>query len=132
MEHRVKNDIFTWDLCVLGPEGTVWEGGVLNVCAKFCDKYVTWLHNNNYLCTLQYNIYRIFVGCVFPWWCSYPFDPPVLSFTTRCFHPNISEYDGHIACHEATGASWSPADSVATLLKNIQGMLLTPTLKFQV
>ena len=93
-------DIFTWDLCVLGPpDDVIWAGAVVRVCAQFSIEY--------------------------------PFSPPVLSFTERCFHPNISEYDGRIALYEATGSAWSPANTVESLLEVVQKMPAQPNLKYQ-
>ncbi|KAF2474719.1 ubiquitin-conjugating enzyme E2 [Lindgomyces ingoldianus] len=59
----------------------------------------------------------------------YPFKPPVIRFTTRIYHPNIST-DGRIfMCHYHDGilnTLWSPSLTVSSVLMSISMCMADP------
>jgi len=57
---------------------------------------------------------------------SYPFEPPQVTFSTSCFHPNVDQY-GNI-CLDILKEKWSAAYNVRTILLSIQSLLGDPNL----
>ena len=55
---------------------------------------------------------------------SYPMRPPVVKFTTRIFHPNVS-YHGDIGM-DALRHNWSLALTIPKVLVSIQSLLTDP------
>ena len=55
----------------------------------------------------------------------YPFKPPHVTFATKIYHPNISSSSGEVCLCEAKD-NWSPAHTVAKLLKSIEILLKRP------
>lgn len=55
---------------------------------------------------------------------TYPFSPPVVTFETRIFHPNISE-NGDI-CLDILKYYWSPSYTIMKVLLSIQSLLADP------
>jgi ubiquitin-conjugating enzyme E2 C len=55
---------------------------------------------------------------------NYPFEPPVVTFTTPCFHPNI---DGHGAiCLDILKENWTAVLTASQVLLSIQSLLDNP------
>eukprot|EP00004_Rigifila_ramosa_P018381 TRINITY_DN4566_c0_g1_i1.p1 TRINITY_DN4566_c0_g1~~TRINITY_DN4566_c0_g1_i1.p1 ORF type:complete len:186 (+),score=43.00 TRINITY_DN4566_c0_g1_i1:50-559(+) len=54
----------------------------------------------------------------------YPFDAPVVTFTTPCFHPNV-DANGNI-CLDILKDKWSALYDVRTILLSIQSLLGEP------
>ena len=58
----------------------------------------------------------------------YPFEPPIVKFITRIWHPNVRPNTGEI-CNDIlkiTGESkytWSPGSDIVSVIMNIVGML---------
>lgn len=57
----------------------------------------------------------------------YPFHPPVVTFMTRIFHPNIHE-NGEI-CLDILKYHWSPAYSITNILLSIVSLLSDPNVE---
>ncbi|CAG8954531.1 hypothetical protein HYALB_00009879 [Hymenoscyphus albidus] len=55
----------------------------------------------------------------------YPFRPPVMFFTTKLWHPNVSSQTGAI-CLDTLGTAWSPVLTIKSALLSLQSLLSTP------
>ena len=56
----------------------------------------------------------------------YPFKPPIVTFITKIFHPNIS-YTGEI-CMDLLKESWSPVITISNLILSLISLLNDPNL----
>ena len=54
----------------------------------------------------------------------YPMAPPIITFITKVYHPNVSR-DG-VICHDVLGDRWSPALSLSSVLLSIHALLGNP------
>lgn len=55
---------------------------------------------------------------------NYPTRPPRVRFTTKMFHPNISE--GGAVCVDLLGDKWRPVYTVPTMLTALRSLLTDP------
>ncbi|TVY58141.1 Ubiquitin-conjugating enzyme E2 [Lachnellula suecica] len=55
----------------------------------------------------------------------YPFRPPIMSFMTKLWHPNVSSQTGAI-CLDTIGSAWSPVLTIKSALLSLQSLLSTP------
>ncbi|KAK2195776.1 bifunctional Ubiquitin-conjugating enzyme-RWD-like/Ubiquitin-conjugating enzyme E2/Ubiquitin-conjugating enzyme [Babesia duncani] len=55
----------------------------------------------------------------------YPYNPPMIKFDTKIWHPNISSETGAI-CLDILNKEWSPALTIRTTLLSIQALLSAP------
>ncbi|CAM9390725.1 unnamed protein product [Choristocarpus tenellus] len=55
---------------------------------------------------------------------TYPYKPPMITFETPCFHPNVDEH-GNI-CLDILKDQWSSAFSVRTILQSLRSLLGDP------
>lgn len=58
---------------------------------------------------------------------TYPHKPPLVKFTTPCFHPNVDQ-EGTI-CLDILKENWSSTYGVRTILHSIQSLLADPNNK---
>jgi ubiquitin-conjugating enzyme E2 D/E len=65
-----------------------------------------------------------FLNIRFP--ANYPFKPPLVTFTTKIFHPNI-HLSGWIGL-DMLGDTWTPAYTISTILLSICSVLSSPCL----
>ena len=57
----------------------------------------------------------------------YPFKPPVVSFRTKIYHPNVSNDDKGSMCLGLLRADeWKPPNKVVAVLRLIQTLLIEP------
>jgi ubiquitin-conjugating enzyme E2 C len=57
---------------------------------------------------------------------NYPFDAPVVSFITPCYHPNVDTH-GTI-CLDTLKENWSAINTASTVLLSIQSLLDNPNI----
>lgn len=55
---------------------------------------------------------------------TYPFDAPVVTFITPCFHPNVDTHGG--ICLDTLKENWSAINTATTVLLSIQSLLDNP------
>lgn len=55
----------------------------------------------------------------------YPFQPPIMRFETRIWHPNVSSQTGAI-CLDTLGSAWSPILTLKSALISLQSLLSSP------
>jgi len=55
----------------------------------------------------------------------YPFQPPVMRFITKIWHPNVSSQTGAI-CLDTLASAWSPVLTIKSALISLQSLLCTP------
>jgi ubiquitin-protein ligase len=59
----------------------------------------------------------------------YPFKPPVVSFRTKIYHPNVSNDDKGSMCLGLLRADeWKPPNKVVAVLRLIQSLLVEPNI----
>jgi len=58
---------------------------------------------------------------------NYPFKPPVLSFQTKIYHPNVSNDDkGSMCLGILRSDSWKPSSKIMAVLEMARGLLVEP------
>lgn len=99
------DNIFKWEVMIVGPADTLYEGGFFNCLLEFPPEY--------------------------------PDLPPVLTFTTPIWHPNVYE-DGKVCIsilhppgddewgYEKANERWLPIHTVETILISVISMLSDP------
>ncbi len=55
---------------------------------------------------------------------NYPFEPPVVTFNTPCFHPNVDTHGG--ICLDILKENWSAVYTASQVLLCIQSLLDNP------
>jgi len=55
----------------------------------------------------------------------YPFKPPVMKFTTKIWHPNVSSQTGAI-CLDTLSTGWSPVLTIKSAMISLQSLLSSP------
>jgi ubiquitin-conjugating enzyme E2 D/E len=57
----------------------------------------------------------------------YPFKPPVVSFKTKIYHPNVSNDDkGSMCLGMLRAEEWKPPNKVVAVLRLVQALLIEP------
>lgn len=84
--------VFKWLAEIEGPEDSVYAKGIFKLKIQIPDRY-------NYICIYALSVFIVWLclrkcsfnwGCLFDHWCSrYPFQPPIVTFATPIYHPNI-------------------------------------------
>eukprot|EP01087_Luapelamoeba_hula_P024894 TRINITY_DN963_c0_g1_i1.p1 TRINITY_DN963_c0_g1~~TRINITY_DN963_c0_g1_i1.p1 ORF type:complete len:168 (-),score=33.72 TRINITY_DN963_c0_g1_i1:129-632(-) len=100
-----EDNIFDWEIMIVGPPDTLYEGGFFKCTLKFPPEY--------------------------------PLMPPVMTFITPLWHPNIYP-DGRVCIsilhppgddqygYEKASERWSPIQTVETILLSVVSMLGDP------
>jgi len=58
---------------------------------------------------------------------NYPFTPPVVSFVTRIYHPNITnDSTGNICLAALKPENWKPASRLRVVLEAVRNLLMEP------
>ncbi len=58
---------------------------------------------------------------------NYPFVPPVVTFATRIYHPNVTNDSlGNICLSALKPENWKPASRLAGVLEAVRGLLIEP------
>eukprot|EP00286_Rhodomonas_abbreviata_P000679 CAMPEP_0181290298 /NCGR_PEP_ID=MMETSP1101-20121128/1340_1 /TAXON_ID=46948 /ORGANISM="Rhodomonas abbreviata, Strain Caron Lab Isolate" /LENGTH=167 /DNA_ID=CAMNT_0023394575 /DNA_START=61 /DNA_END=564 /DNA_ORIENTATION=+ len=99
-------NIFNWELMIIGPDNTLYEGGFFNAKLEFPSDF--------------------------------PNAPPVMTFTTKIWHPNVYE-DGKVCIsilhppgedqfneHESATERWRPILGVESIIVSVISMLSDP------
>ena len=57
----------------------------------------------------------------------YPFKPPVVTFSTRIYHPNITNDEkGNICLGLLKAENWKPASKLLSVLESVRNLLIEP------
>lgn len=57
----------------------------------------------------------------------YPFKPPVVTFATRIYHPNITNDNlGNICLGLLKAENWKPASKLLNVLESVRNLLIEP------
>ncbi|ETS72970.1 hypothetical protein PFICI_15362 [Pestalotiopsis fici W106-1] len=88
-------DIHKWNIALVGPEGSAYQGGTFNLTLSLPPDY--------------------------------PFKAPVVNFTTRIYHPNITNDSmGNICLSILKAENWKPASRIKGVLEAVRNLLIEP------
>ena len=100
------DNLFEWVSTILGPPGSVYEGGVF-----FLDIHFSPGMKKRGDCQLIYTFHPP----------EYPFKPPKVKFRTRIYHCNVNSQG--VICLDILKDKWSPALSISKVLLSICSLL---------
>ena len=112
--------IFLVFFCIVvqGTSGTPYEGGSFLLDITIPDRLQS---TTIFICVCEYRVIFLFVR--------YPFEPPLIKFITKVYHPNIDNTSGLI-CMDLLKmppkGSWRPAINLSSLLTSVQLLLTEP------
>ncbi|ORY56624.1 ubiquitin-conjugating enzyme/RWD-like protein [Pseudomassariella vexata] len=98
-----NSNMYRWDIWIEGPANTVYEGGIFKLKMELPE------------------------GSAPSGTGGYPFKPPKINFTTRIYHPNVTnDNTGDICLSLIKTDVWKPASKIKGVLEAVRQLLIEP------
>lgn len=109
-----EDDIFKWEVKLVGPEDSVYAVQITSSHQS---------PNHSDLLIIQGGKFTLDISLPK----EYPFKPPVISFKTKIYHPNVSNDDkGSMCLGILRSDSWKPPNRIRDVLALVRAILSTP------
>ena len=110
-----EQNMTKWEVLMDGPDGSVYAVRLLQA-RSFAMRLLT-NHQGGHF-KLEINFPN-----------EYPFKPPVVSFRTKIYHPNVSNDDkGSMCLGLLRPDEWKPPNKVVAVLRLIQSLMVEPNI----